>query len=273
MEYIEVFAKDDIRLNILSALLDGSAGMTLFLESEGADVPFAALRPEGGAARRYSNFSVRENPSEDSVTFHPVVVGCPAVIAVTIRSPLAGDPRLTVVRNGSPAHSLAMSVGMNRFSLSPIDMKRYVMRPETAAHEVVSSVPPPPTTGGRRENLVLENAALEGDCILLEREIAALEARKTVLAEKKRLLRQQLEWLSANVEGEESKEVEELRATLGVDEEILRCYMEQDVPGIEDLIAEIRTDIGKLEEQIRIFVRRKEEKTLEIEKNLRNAGR
>jgi hypothetical protein len=269
-----VFAKDNIKLNILSALLDGSAEMTLYLESDGKEVPFVSIRGEG-PSYRYNNFNVREN--DGAVAFCPVVVGCLAVFTVTIRSSASGGFRLEIVRKGeeAPAYGFTMGIGENKFALSPIDMTRYVVRAETTESEcdspeaspIPSSPSSEPTPERRREELVRENAALQGDVALMEREIAELEARKTSLAEKKRLMKERLEWLSANVEGEESREVRELKETLEVDEEILACY--GDAPGVEKLLAEVRAGIGKLEDQIRIFVRQRQQKTLDVERKLR----
>jgi hypothetical protein len=269
-----VFAKDNIELNILSALLDGSAEMTLYLESDGKEVPFASIRREG-PSYRYNNFNVRENGG--TVIFCPVVVGCLTIFTVTVRPPASGGFRLEVIRKGeeAPAYGFTMGIGKNKFALSPIDMTRYEVCAETTEggrdSPEASPVPPSPSSGSaperRREELVRENASLQGGVALLEREIAELEARKASLAEKKQIMKKRLEWLSANVEGEESREVGELKETLGVDEAILACY--EDAPGVEELLAEVRAGIEKLEDQIRIFVRRRQQKTLDVEKKLR----
>jgi hypothetical protein len=277
MESIEVFARDDIKLNILSALLGGKAEMTLYLESDGRDVPFTSLRPpaeKNSAAYRYNNFNVKENPSDDSVVFNPVVVGCPAVISVTIRASLEGSPRLDVIRKGaeSPVRSFAMGAGKNQFALSPIDMKKYVMSVESAEGDN-SAFDQAPTDISTPELRVLENAALAGENLLLEREIAGLQAEKESLAERGRRLRENLKWLSDNLEGEKAKGLEELKATLEVDEEVLRYYLDenentQNTPGVVELVAEIKTGIGKLEDQIRTFVQQRQKKALDIERKL-----
>jgi hypothetical protein len=168
-----------------------------------------------------------------------------------------------------------MGTGRNRFALSPIDMKKYLMRAESAGGDTPDSAQAP-TGASTPELRVLENAALKGGNLLLEREIAGLQAEKESLAERGRRLRENLKWLSDNLEGEKAKELEDLKATLEVDEEVLRYYLDenenmqntQNIPGVVELIAEIKTGIGKLEDQIRTFVQQRQKKTLDIERKL-----
>jgi hypothetical protein len=214
-----------------------------------------------------------------------VVVGCLAVLSVTLEPRVQGG-RLEVIQRGesAPAHSFPLGAGKNKFVLSPVDMKRYAMRAETAAHQsaplsepLASSEPltVSPTLAQRRNELVLENAALESDAALLEREVAELEARRGFLANRKALLKRNFEWLSARVEGGKLAELEELKDVLGVDEEVLACYTDQKegLSDAETLLANVKTAIEKLEAQIRLFVQARQRKNLAIEQSLKAGAR
>jgi hypothetical protein len=263
---IEVFAKDRIRIKVLSDLMNGLAEMTVYVESEGRELPYAELRAGREPAYRYNNFSVTESAEDDCVVFCPVVVGCLAVISVSVARPRAGSGMSLFRRDAAtPDFEAGFGKGKNRIVLSPIDMKRYAMIFESGVSGADASA------RERDDALAAQNAALRGDIAMTELEIAELEAANAELAVKKSALRERLEWLSAN-SGDAPGELDDLRETLDVDEEIIACY---ETPG-EDvlrLIADVRSGIAKIEDQIRIFVGKKEARVREIEERLRTGGR
>ena len=266
MNRIEVFAKDKVRINVLSALKNGLAEVTVYAESDGRDISYAELRPSDAAAFRYNNFSISEMPEDDSIVFCPVVVGCLSIISVSIARPGAA---VSLIRKGAdtPEFSAELDKEKTRIVFSPIDMKRYSMMFESGG-----GLQPPPESSRapagalpreREDALLGENAALLGDMAVIERRIAELEAEKAGLSDRREKLRKRLQWLLAN-SGEGCGELDDLKATLGVDEAILACY-ETPKEDVLRLLTEVKAGIEKLEEHIRVFIEKKEASARKIE--------
>jgi hypothetical protein len=261
---MEFFAKDSLRINMLPQLLDGSAGLKVYLESGGTDLSYADIRAGKGSEFRYNNFSIAENPADDSVTVKPVVVGCLAVF--TIKAPGRGF-RIELIRRdaGSPERVFELRQGKNRLALSPVGLKKYSLNFEG---EEISETPPE-----RSGELKLENASAQGGIAMTEREIAELMAIRATLAGRHAALREKLAWLEANSRLGEPGELADLKETFGVDEEIISCYLQE--PEEEDVLKlaeDVRRGIVKLEDHIRRFAARREQKTADIEKSLRIGG-
>jgi hypothetical protein len=278
MNELQVYAKDRIKINVLSDLKAGRAQVSVYLESDGRDMPYAELNPANASAFRYNNFNVTETPEDDSVTFCPVVVGCPAVITLSVPAAAASPGAVSLFRKDSLAPELTheLAQGKNRVALSPIDLKRYVLLFEPAgacAPESDSKTEADPSLPARAEALRIGNASMEAGAAAMEREIADLEARRAALSERRKKLRERLEWLSAN-SGEAPDELDELAAIFGVDKEILAYYEDPEPDSdVLKLTEEVKSGIEKLEEQIRLFVTRKEAKNGEIERQLKTGGR
>ncbi|MDR2528313.1 MAG: hypothetical protein LBD04_04750 [Synergistaceae bacterium] len=262
MNKIEVFAKDKVRINVLSALKNGLAEVTVYAESEGRDISYAELRPSGDAAFRYNNFIISETPEDDSIVFCPVVVGCLSIISISIAHPGAA---VSLIRKGAdtPEFSAGLDKEKTRVVLSPIDMKRYSMMFESGGgvQPRSSSAPAGAPLREQEDALLGENAALRGDIAVMERRIAELEAEKANLSDRREELRERVKWLLAN---SGHGELDDLKATLGVDEEILACY-ETPKEDVLRLRAEVKTGIEKLEEHIRIFIEKREASARKIE--------
>lgn len=90
-----------MRINVLSALKNGLAEVTVYAESDGRDIPYAELCPGDAATFRYNNFSVSETPEDDSIVFCPVVVGCLSIISVSVARPGAADFSVNLIRKGA----------------------------------------------------------------------------------------------------------------------------------------------------------------------------
>ena len=269
MNTIEVYAKDKVKINVLSALKNGLAEVTVYAESDGRDIPYAELRPGDAATFRYNNFSVSETPEDDSIVFCPVVVGCLSIISVSVARPGAADFSVNLIRKGADSPELNASLGREktRIILSPIDMRRYSMLFESEGDvqpplESARADAPP-----QEQELACENAALRGDIAARERKIAELEAERAGLLDRREKLRERLQWFLAN-SGAGPNEVDDLKATLGVDEEIIACY-EAPKEDVLRLLADVRAGLDKIEDQIRIFIEKREAGTRKIEEALK----
>ncbi|GHV35813.1 hypothetical protein FACS1894187_09350 [Synergistales bacterium] len=239
IDNIEIFAKDDVKFNLLSALLDGRAEMRLFLESDGQDKPYSAMRDGQRAENfRIGSFAVKENQSDDSVTFRPVVIGCPVVFTVVIiPASDAGGFSLEVMR---PPYETALCrfelfPGKNSLSLTPLDFKKYSFS--------FSGAKPP-----------ARPMLSQGD------DTVVTVADVTIMAQ----------------------ELEELESVFGVDRDILSRYLRSGEDGesarrlmseVSEAISRAQSGVSRLEEQIRLFVQKKQQKILDIENSLRNSGR
>ena len=237
---IEIFAKDEIKFNFLLALLDGRAEMRLFLESEGRDKYYFAIR-EGQDVQnfRIGSFAVKENPSDGSVVFRPVVVGCPAIFTITvIPTSSSGGFGIEVIRKGCDAADcrFELSPGENKLSLNPSNFKKYLSSFSRAAPNKAISR----STQGNGESVTIADI-----------EIMA-------------------------------QDIEELKNVFGVDKDILSRYLnsgtdEENTRGliseIEDHISRAQSGVLRLEEQIRLSVKKKRQKILDIENSIKNSGR
>jgi hypothetical protein len=266
---MEFLAKDSLKINMLRQLLEGGAKMGVFLESEGVERLYSEIREGREGVFKYSNFDVRENEADGSVTFTPRVAGCLAVFRLV--PPSSGDFKIEIVRGGaaSPEYAFALAPGENSLALSPIDTKRYSLvfsngTGAPSAFALLADASPPSADG-----LAAENAAARGGIAILERRIEDLTAERAVLAARMAVLRSKLAWLEAALKSDRDGELAELENTLGIDREILSLYLDE--PGGEDtmkLLEDVRAGAAKLEDRIREYAARRGRKTADIEKSL-----
>jgi len=308
MAECQLFKKDSIRLFCLKeTVVDKSTVMSLYLESDGTERNFLVVRRLDTDSYSFNNFLVTENAADNSITFRPNVVGCPAYIKINC----SDDMKIQVIRNGydEAEETYQILSGEARINFIPENYTKYnlqvaqtktVLKPEdiqnmsavvdrevytvtrdnekliqniTESKGVISEL--------RNKNYKLideknaldkEKQELDSSISDINTEIGNVNSEKEKLVDDKEKLRSKLEVLKAEYEKDYETfkdEAEEMRKAYGVDEEILALYLDKDFTPIEELIAKVKADMEQVEEQIRVFIDAKARKTAEIENELK----
>ena len=122
------------------------------------------------------------------------------------------------------------------------------------------------------DQMNISNSRLQSDIDALESNIADLEKRNRTLTDKKISLTSHLDKLQNEYDKDYSNyssDVEEISSRYNIDAEILKLYADKDITPIEDLLKKAEDDIKQIEEQIKLFVEAQEQKTAEIEGELK----
>ena len=122
------------------------------------------------------------------------------------------------------------------------------------------------------QNLCLDNDRTAQEVEKLEKQIAELESRSRKLSDSKISLVSRLERLQREYDKDFSKykaDIDEIKGRYTVDQSILEFYKDKDFVPTEDLLRQTDDLVHRVEEQIRLFVTARQNKSDEIEKALK----
>ncbi len=256
----EFYGKDSLKLYCLKeAVQDGTVSFRLFLESDGAERDIHDVRTPGQPRYRFNNFNITEDPSDNSITFCPNVIGCYVYIAIKSPQPIKSE----IIRKGetAPAESFELDEGEIKVGFCPQGLRMYIVYVETDE----------PLTEEQQSEL----AAIESSNEQLEAEISGFLRQKEELERKNRELTAQRDKLAGDIEllkaecendySQAQSDAGELEAQYEIDKNVLEYYKSNGVTPVEELLAKAGEDIKKLEEQIKVFVKAAEKRAAEIE--------
>ncbi len=256
----EFYGKDSLKLYCLKeAVQDGTVSFRLFLESDGTERDIRDVRIPGQPRYRFNNFNITEDPSDNSITFCPNVIGCYVYIAINSPLPIKAE----IIKKGEtvPAERFELDEGEIKIGFCPQGLKMYIVYIETDE----------PLTEEQQSELT----ELNNENSRLEAEINGFLAKKEELERKNRELTAQrdrlagdIEMLRAECEKDYSRaqtDAGELKARYEIDKNVLAYYSEKGVTPIEELLAKAEEDIKKIEDQIKVFVEAAEKRAAEIE--------
>lgn len=69
------------------------------------------------------------------------------------------------------------------------------------------------------------------------------------------------------------RELEEMRSRMKADEEVLEYYKEQETAAVERLLGEIRRRLDEAEKQIRLLIEARQQKTMQVEEEIKETSR
>lgn len=122
------------------------------------------------------------------------------------------------------------------------------------------------------QNLQQDNDRTAQEVEKLEKQIVELERCSRQLSDSKSSLISHLEILQREYDKDYSKfqaDVDEIKGRYTVDQSILEFYKDRDLVPIEDLLKQTDEMVGRVEEQIRLFVTAQQNKSDDIEKALK----
>ena len=111
------------------------------------------------------------------------------------------------------------------------------------------------------------------DLFRIEQEISVIERQQGQLSRKKQSAIDHLDKIEAEYQKDYAafeQELEDYKSRLDADASIIEHYKDQDVLPIEVIFQEIRFKLDEAEEQIRFFIEAKQQKTMEIENEIKS---
>lgn len=126
-----------------------------------------------------------------------------------------------------------------------------------------------PTRGSNTDSPKSE----DGEIQRIEQEISVIEHQQKQLSRKKQSAIDHLEKIEAEYKKDYAafeQELEDYKSRLDADVSIIEHYKDQDVIPLEVIFQEIRFKLDEAEEQIRYFIEAKQQKTMEIENEIKS---
>ncbi len=278
MAQFELFKKDCLILKFLKEINNRNVDVVLFLEADGVERNLLDIRPEGEKMYRFNNFTITEDEENNEVTFRPNVIGCYVYLKITCTEKVDVE----IVRNGSTETDkvIHLTEGVSKIELNPVNMKGYNVSVQVPAginqiSESISNSCQQKSLDKYNENATtLEkiNTCLDADIKTVQSKIQILENQKLELSNRKAEYKNHLDKIQAEYDKDYSgyeAQLEDLRSTYDIDKEFIMMYENKEIEPIEELMRKAEEAIAKVEEQIRLIVKAKSDKTRMVEEELR----
>lgn len=288
----EIFRKDLIKLNIYKEVVaDRSVLLDFFLGGNEVGTDYADdIHDENIVMNRYGCFNISEDKNSGSITIRPALIKFALKIAVMCRQPFSENKTLTVYRDGKTDAEKSFDITENCESIELIpENDKYIMKinyrdnvpnaentvnsqqTETTVQAVNTVNIQPTETPVQVENTqptAVQNAV---------QSVAETDNPQTPTAENKPETQNKntgeipQEKLDA-IKAESEKDYEQYAEKLGTikeeykfDKSVIEYYKDHDLVPIEKIFAEIDEKLKSAEEQIKLFVEARQNKTKEIE--------
>lgn len=124
-----------------------------------------------------------------------------------------------------------------------------------------------------REARTLQSSNGEKDLQRIEQEISVIERQQNQLSQKKQSAIDHLEKIEAEYEKDYKsfeRELDEYKSRMEADVSIIEHYKDQDVIPVEIIFQEVRQKLDEAEAQIRFFIEARQQKTMEIENEIKS---
>ena len=120
-------AKDSVSFELYKEVIaDKSAQFLIWLEIDNKEVNLVDLRGNG-AQYRFNNFVIEENGDNNTITFCPNIVGCPAYFRINSSSPF----HMSIIRkDGTAGEESTFQAGETKLELNPAGMRMYKVNVE-----------------------------------------------------------------------------------------------------------------------------------------------
>ena len=115
-------SKDSVSFVLYKEVIESkNAQFLIWLESDNKEVSLADLRT-GGAEYRLNNFIIKESSENNTITFCPNIVGCPAYFRINSSEPF--HMRITR-KDGSAGEESTFQAGETKLELNPAGIRVY----------------------------------------------------------------------------------------------------------------------------------------------------
>ncbi len=245
----EIAGKDSIKLNILNETLGGAAVVT-FRSDSGAVADYAReIHHKGGQVFRFGSFTVSEESAGNFIKIRPNAVGEALTIDIKFSQPVSGK-----------------SAGAFRSATKSISDELTIT--DTAA--VLELAP-----GGSGYTVKLTNAgdADREELREIQQKTDEMQQKTSELSQQKRVAAEKLRRLEAEYSKDHEAlqaELDGIRERLGSDGKVLEFYKDKDITPTEELLKQAEAKLNEAEAQIKLFIEAKQQKTIEIETEIRS---
>ena len=243
----EIAGKDSVKLNILSETLDGGSELKFTLGGSAPSDYRTQIHKSGGQVFMFGNFTVSEESAVNCIKIRPNSVG--QALTVEIKTSAQGA-----------------SAGVFRSATKSIE-ESFPVTDDTAKLEFIpngSSYTVKLTNAGDADREELREIQQKTETV--QQKVSELEQQKRQAAEKL----QKLEAEYAKDHAAYKTELDGLKERTGIDEKVLGYYKDRDITPTEELLKQAAAKLDEAEAQIKLFIEAKQQKTKEIETEIRS---
>ena len=277
----EIFKKDFIKLNIYKEVVaDRSVLLEFFLDGNlaGTDY-FENIHDENIVMNRYGCFNISEDKVNNCITIRPALIKFSMKISIICQQPFVDKKALTIYRDGNnnPETSFDITNNCESIELIPSNDK-YIMKinysgnipTESTADTQQAETPTQPEN--TQETNTQENATQTAVPQSSENNTSQTPTAENKADSKNEntdgIPQQKLDAIKAESEKDYEQYVEKLETIKDeykFDKSVIEYYKDHDLVPIEKIFAELDEKIKSAEEQIKLFVEARQNKTKEIE--------
>lgn len=288
----EIFRKDLIKLNIYKEVVaDRSVLLKFFLGGNAVGTDYSEdIHDENIVMNRYGCFNISEDKNSGSITIRPALVKFALKISVICQQPFTEKKTLTVFRDGKTDAEKSFDITNNCESIELIpENDKYIMKINYS--ENVSNTENMPDTQQTETPVQAENTP---DTQQTETPVQAESTQQTALqntvqpvaetenpqipnTENKpetqnkntgEIPQEKLDAIKAESEKDYEQYAEKLETVkeeYEFDKSVIEYYKDHDLVPIEKIFSEIDEKLKSAEEQIKLFIEARQNKTKEIE--------
>ncbi|MGN0470081.1 MAG: hypothetical protein ACI4GV_04110 [Acutalibacteraceae bacterium] len=273
----EIFRKDLIKLNIYKEVVaDKTVLLDFFLDGNSVGTNyFDDIHDENIVMNRYGCFNISEDKNSGCITIRPALIKFELKISIICRQPFSEQKTLTVYRDGKTDAETSFDITNNCESVELIpENDKYIMKinyidgtsntENTAdAQQAETPVQTENTRESTAQNTVQSVTETNTPAISANENKADSQNKNTG-----EIPQQKLDAIKAESEKDYEQYAEKLktvREEYEFDKSVIEYYKDHDLVPIEKIFAEIDEKLKSAEEQIKLFVEARQNKTKEIE--------
>ena len=298
---IEIFCRDFIRFDILSEAVSGAVDLIFQLNGGKSENYMTDIHSAESRVKIYGKFNISENPVANTISVRPVMISDGLKITPVFNVDVS-DKSVLIVRSATKEVEMTypFSKKLKSLVLVPNSANSYMLKidisdseDQSAVHEAEvpvrqnnvfepslnmdfnNSVTAAPKDSA--DNVAqTEVSAVNNDLSL---DFSSENSAKLVHAQQENHKVSESEHLE-QIEHEyqkdynaKSRELDEIKARMEADSSVIEYYKDKDVVPIEKIFEEINQKLQEAEEQISLFIKAKQQKTMEIEGEIKSNNR
>ncbi|MDD6490139.1 MAG: hypothetical protein PUG48_10075 [Clostridia bacterium] len=288
----EIFRKDLIKLNIYKEVVaDKTVLLDFFLDGSAVGTDYSQdIHDENIVMNRYGCFNISEDKNSGSITIRPALVKLSLKISITCRQPFNDNKTLTVYRDGKTEAETSFDITNNCESIELIpENDKYIMKINYSenvsdtentvnAQQAETPVQAANTVNNQQTETPIQTENIQPTAVQnTVQPVVETNNPPTPSVENKpenqnkstgEIPQQKLDAIKTESEKDYEQYAEKLgtvKAEYEFDKSVIEYYKDHDLVPIEKIFAEIDEKLKSAEEQIKLFVEARQNKTKEIE--------
>ena len=287
----EIFRKDLIKINLYKeAVLEKSVSLDFFLDNNDVGTDYLNdIHNEDFVMNRYGCFNISEDRNEGYITIRPALIKFSLKISIICSQPFSEHKAITIYRNGKTEKEKEFDITANCNSIELIpENEKYILKIDYADNFIpvsdnvnVSSAPVQNTAQQTVEVPVQNTIQQTIEAPVQNTVQQAIEApvQNTVQQPVEASVQNEVpnnsgispqKMNAIKTESEKDYEqyaqkLENIKEESKFDKSILEYYKDHDLVPIEKIFAELDEKLKAAEEQIKLFIEARQNKTKEIE--------